>query len=396
MTEREKAHLRSPGSRRKQIAWASVSPIASKRPFRKNEGVLWVSSGEAARISRDRVAEFFREKTPKRLLALLIFLTALFLFRKLFVTLVFFVVFEQLISLSAGWLMKRFKWGKAPAFAVVAVVFVATAGLTTWASAGRVAKVVVETRETLPQRMESIKDNELFLQLKDHLPDGDQLAERASHYGEEIAKSAAELGHFAIAFVIGLVLAIVFFFDREKVFAFRDLLPHISIFSTLLRWAEHAAEAVSLMVQVQLLVAGVNALLTLPVLLLIGVHHVPALMVLIFVAGLIPVVGNLISGGVLMLVAFQAKGVPGVLIFVALTFVLHKVEAYYLNPRLTSRHVKLPSFLLILSLIACEHLFGIVGLFLSFPILFVTNRIIAEFRAEDQPAPVQPVESAAA
>jgi predicted PurR-regulated permease PerM len=85
-----------------------------------------------------------------------------------------------------------------------------------------------------------------------------------------------------------------------------------------------------------------------------------------------------------------------VVIFIALTFVLHKIESYYLNPRLTSRHVKLPSFLLILSLIACEHLFGIAGLFLSFPILFVTGRIISEFRAEDEPATMQPVESAAA
>jgi predicted PurR-regulated permease PerM len=45
--------------------------------------------------------------------------------------------------------------------------------------------------------------------------------------------------------------------------------------------------------------------------------------------------------------------------------------------------VKLPGFVLIVSLIAFEHLLGFVGLFVSFPFLFVAGRIRAEFRAED-------------
>src|SRR5439155_20970567 len=97
--------------------------------------------------------------------------------------------------------------------------------------------------------------------------------------------------------------------------------------------------------------------------------HVSALMLLIFVCGLIPVAGNRWGGGVLVLLAFQAKGWLGVGIFAALTFVLHKIESYYLNPRLTARHVHLPGFVLVLSLICFEHVFGFVGLFLSFPSL---------------------------
>ena len=36
-----------------------------------------------------------------------------------------------------------------------------------------------------------------------------------------------------------------------------------------------------------------------------------------------------------------------------------------------------------MSLLACEHLFGFTGLFLSFPILFVAGRIRGEFLEED-------------
>ena len=48
--------------------------------------------------------------------------------------------------------------------------------------------------------------------------------------------------------------------------------------------------------------------------------------------------------------------------------------------------MKIPGFLLIVSLLACEHVFGFKGLFLSFPILFVAGRIRAEFAAEDRAA----------
>jgi predicted PurR-regulated permease PerM len=157
----------------------------------------------------------------------------------------------------------------------------------------------------------------------------------------------------------------------------------MTFFGTLARWFEATAEALTLTIQLQMIVALCNTVLTLPVLLFIGVPHVPMLMLLIFIASLVPVVGNIVSGAVLSLLAFQAKGWLGVGLFVGLTFVLHKVEAYYLNPRLTARHVHLPGFVIIVSLVAWEHLLGFVGLFISFPFLFVAGKIIGEFRAED-------------
>jgi predicted PurR-regulated permease PerM len=94
-----------------------------------------------------------------------------------------------------------------------------------------------------------------------------------------------------------------------------------------------------------------------------------------------------VAGAVMCVLAYQTKGWMGVGIFVGLTFLLHKIEAYYLNPRLTARHVHLPGFVLIVSLLAFEHVFGFAGLFLSFPFLFVAGRIRAEWAAQDKGAP---------
>jgi predicted PurR-regulated permease PerM len=340
---------------------------------------------------QDRVADFFRERTPKRALALVAFLALLLLFRKLLVLLAFFVSFERLLFWSAGLLARRARLSRAVSLGVVLLVAALTLLLVGWVSAGRLVQLVKETRETLPARIAAVREHPLFVELQPHLPDPDALVESAQHYAANVARSAAELGHLIIYALIGLVLAIVYFLEEARLRQFRDALARDSLSGTLTRWGEYVADAVSLTVQLQFIVAACNAVLTLPVLWLIGVPHVPMLMLLIFVSGLIPVVGNLISGAVLSVVAYQTKGWVGVGLFIGLTFVLHKVESYFLNPRLAARHVPLPGFVLILSLIAWEHLLGFVGLFFSFPFLFVAGKLLAEFRAEDAPPVVGPV-----
>jgi predicted PurR-regulated permease PerM len=85
-------------------------------------------------------------------------------------------------------------------------------------------------------------------------------------------------------------------------------------------------------------------------------------------------------------VAYTAKGAWAVGVFLGVTFVLHKIESYWLNPRLSAEHVKLPGLVLVVSLLLFEQALGFVGLFLSFPALFVASKIAYEWRTADQPA----------
>ena len=339
-------------------------------------------------MTRDRVAEFFREKTPKRGLALLVFLLLLFVFRHLMLTLAFFVLFERGLSATAGRLSRRFKIRRVYSLIAVLTLVSGASALAGWLSAGRIKSVVIETRQSLPERVAAIQETDLYMQLQALLPDSEKLVEAAKRYADHVAKSAAAIGRFFVLAVVGLILAIVYFLDEDRIVAWRKTLVPMTFFGTLARWVEALAEGLTLTIQLQMIVALCNTVLTLPVLLLIGVPHVPMLMLLIFIASLVPVVGNIVSGAVLSLLAFQAKGWFGVGLFVVLTFILHKVEAYYLNPRLTARHVQLPSFVIIVSLIAWEHLLGFVGLFVSFPFLFVAGKIINEFKSEDSPLDV--------
>ncbi len=100
-------------------------------------------------------------------------------------------------------------------------------------------------------------------------------------------------------------------------------------------------------------------------------------------SGLLPVVGNFIAGSVLCVVAYEERGLWAVGVMLVVTFILHKIESYYLTPRLAAQHVKLPGLMLVISLLIFEEVFGFVGLFLSFPVLYVATRIHREWVTED-------------
>lgn len=333
----------------------------------------------------DRVAEIFAQKTFRRALALVLFVSVLYLFRHLAILLVFFVTFERALGFLSEQLSKRTgRLTRKQALLVVLLVFVlALAGLG-YLGVGKTLKTYAAMQESFPEKLQALRDNPLVDKIEDQLGGTEKIVESAKHYAGSALGMAAAVGHFLVHMVMGFVLAVVYVLEQEELSAFwaRTVDPR-SLKGTLARWFGHVADATVVTVQLQLIVAACNTLMTLPVLLLIGVPNVGALMILIFVSALVPVIGNIVSGTVLCLLAYQQKGWFGVGIFLGLTFVLHKIESYYLSPRLTSRHVKIPGFLLIVSLIACEHLFGFKGFFLSFPILFVAGRIRGEMIEED-------------
>lgn len=342
---------------------------------------------------RDRVGEFLAERTPRRFVALACFIGALVLFRKLLLLLAFFVAFERLIGWTSERLAERTGMRRKPALALVTVLTFLVSGGGLALGIGWLVRVAKAARQTLPERIAAVRQLPAFKALEEHLQEGAQrLVEGAQHYAASALKVLSTVGHVGLYALIGFILAVVFLLERDELSAFARARDPRSLAGTLLRWFGHVADAMVVTVQFQLVVAACNAVLTLPVLFVVGIPHAAPLALMIFVSGMVPVVGNVVSGAILSLLAYQAKGWLGVGLFVGLTFVLHKLESYYLNPRLAARHVKLPGFVLIVSLIAWEHVLGFVGLFVSFPFLFVAGRIRDELRAETaERAPAEPV-----
>jgi predicted PurR-regulated permease PerM len=333
-------------------------------------------------------------KTLRRLLLLLLFIALVFVFRKLMPLLAFFVAFERILGISSGWLVRRAHLRHRTAVLLLSVVLFGAINGALLIGAGRAVHTLVTMRHTLPERVAMLRQEALYQRIQEHLPSAERLVEAAEHHAQEAVELLWLASHLVLYSLAGFILAVVFLVEREELGQFWRSIDPRSIQGTLLRWFGHVAEALLVTLQFQLVVAAVNAVLTFPILLVVGIPHAAALTFIIFLSGLVPVAGNLIAGGVLALLAYRAQGWIGVGVFMALTFLLHKIESYYLNPRLAMRHVRLPAFLLVVSLLLWEHLLGFIGLFISFPFLYVAIKIRNELRIDEDGA-AQPADSTA-
>ena len=334
-------------------------------------------------VAEDRIARLFREKTISRGFAVLAFLLVLYLFRHLWPVLVSFVLFEK----GMGWLARKgsqkLRVPRTWLIVGMTLLLLGSLALVAYSSFEPLSALVDDTLNSLPRWQKEVRANDIFKRLQRTFRDSDVIAEHVEGYATTALGMVSTVGRFFIQATIGFLLALVYLFEEESLATFAARIQPKSLFGRLIRWTTHLADAIAVTVQLQLVVAVFNTVTTLPVLLVLGVPHVPALMVLVFVAALIPVLGNFVAGVVLCIFAFQTKGWVGVGIFLGVTALLGKVESYYLSPRLTARHVKMPSFVLVASLVAFEQLFGFAGFFLSFPFLFVAGRVRAEFQEEE-------------
>ena len=163
--------------------------------------------------------------------------------------------------------------------------------------------------------------------------------------------------HIVIGMVIGALIALR---QADPPVAYHPLARALA------NRARRFGEAFRRIIFAQVRIAGVNAALTALYLALIlpmvGIQLplVKTMIFITFVAGLIPVVGNLISNLVVVVVSLSVSPVvagASLLYLVA----IHKLE-YFLNARLVGRQIEARAWELLLSMLVMEAAFGIVGL----------------------------------
>jgi predicted PurR-regulated permease PerM len=108
---------------------------------------------------------------------------------------------------------------------------------------------------------------------------------------------------------------------------------------------------------------------------LLGVHlpYAKSLIALTFIAGLLPVIGNLISNTVIVVVSLS-HGVGLAMISLAFLVVVHKLE-YFLNARIVGGEIKASAWELLCAMLVFEAAFGLPGL-VAAPVFY------AYFKAE--------------
>lgn len=208
-------------------------------------------------------------------------------------------------------------------------------------------------RENLPQSAEALR--EMFtVWLREH-------AAQAKTLGQEAGRIIL---HLLIGMVIGAIAAL---YNSKALANYRPLAAalHARVVNL-----EHAFRNV---VFAQVRIASINAVLTAIYLLLVlplaGVHLplTKSMIAITFFAGLLPVVGNLISNTVLVVVGLShSVYIAGAsLVFLML---IHKLE-YFLNAKIIGSHINAHVWELLTAMLAMEAVFGIPGV-IAAPVLY--------------------------
>ena len=193
-------------------------------------------------------------------------------------------------------------------------------------------------------------------------------AQNAVSYLLQVAGSIWSIG-FNI--VIALVLSLFFILEKDRLTKFANNLEksHIGFaISFYRRIGSSFVNSFGKVMQVQIMIAFVNSILSVCILVFLQFPQIFGLGVMIFFLGLIPVAGVLISFIPLSIIAYSIGGLTHVVYLIVLILVLHALESYFMNPKLMSMRTRLPIFLTFTILIVGEHFFSIWGLLFGIPL----------------------------
>ena len=202
--------------------------------------------------------------------------------------------------------------------------------------------------------------------ISERLPgDADALRDATSGWLRENSKElrvmGGEIGHGLVHVLIGLVIG--------AMVSLREALPPGEagpLARELLARATKVGDAFRRVVFAQVRISALNTFFTaiylLAVLPLFGVHlpFAKTLVVVTFLAGLLPVAGNLISNTVIVIVSLNVS-LEVAAASLAFLVVIHKLE-YFLNARIVGAQIHAKAWELLLAMLVMESAFGIAGL----------------------------------
>ena len=191
---------------------------------------------------------------------------------------------------------------------------------------------------------------------------------------EEVKGGIANLGRYArtavfemASLLIGLFVAASLFLNarwgvEDDPHSARDSL-YATVVAELVVRVETFYASFSRVIGAQIIISLINTALTTIFLFWNGFPFTPVLVILTFLFGLLPIVGNILSNTLITFVAFTISPKMALIALVYLV-VIHKLE-YFLNSKIIGDRIKNPMWLTLLGIVLGEKLMGIPGMILA-------------------------------
>ncbi len=190
---------------------------------------------------------------------------------------------------------------------------------------------------------------------------------------KEVQERFANVGRYAreavfqiVLLIIGLVVAVSLFLNArwgaDEEHSTRDSLYSTVVQELVLRFETFYA-SFARVIGAQIIISAVNTLLTSIFLIYNGFPYVMVIIVLTFLCGLLPIIGNIMSNTLIMGVGFTLSPKMALVSLIFLV-VIHKLE-YFLNSKIIGSRIKTPMWLTLIGIVIGEKLMGIPGMILA-------------------------------
>lgn len=208
------------------------------------------------------------------------------------------------------------------------------------------AQIPTWVSANLPEDVDALKDM-LVGALREHAGEAKQLSQEAGHL----------IVHLLLGMIIGGMVALQ---DRHTGSTFRPfaaaLVARLSNLALIFQKIVFAQVRISL---INTVLTGIYLALILP---LAGIHLplLKSMIAVTFLAGMIPVLGNIISNTMIVIVS-MTHSLQIASLSLVFMIVIHKLE-YFLNARIIGGQIDAKSWELLVAILVMETLFGLPGL----------------------------------
>jgi predicted PurR-regulated permease PerM len=205
-----------------------------------------------------------------------------------------------------------------------------------------------------------------------------QLSVRLKHIGGSAFSTAQRIGTSVFSLLTILVLTFMMLVEGPRwIRFFKEIVPdHHHGLSDRLMKDMHAV--VKGYVNGQVLLAAIAALLMLPGLLLLHISYPAALVVVVFVCGLIPMVGHTIGAIIVTTVALFHSTSAAIAIF-AYYLLYQQIENYLIQPRIQANTTNMSPLLVFSSLVIGVSFGGLFGGLVAIPVAGCLRIAILEY-----------------
>ncbi|NMM61625.1 AI-2E family transporter [Clostridium sp. P21] len=187
------------------------------------------------------------------------------------------------------------------------------------------------------------------------------------------------LGKWGINIILALILSLFFIIGRKtiKKFLYKFKASKISMmYGYIVLFGKDFLNSFGKVIQVQILVAVTNTIISLITLSFMNFPEPIALAFMISMFSLIPIVGIIMSLIPLCIIAFNIGGVVKAIYVFLIVALLYVVESYVLAPKFMSSKTQIPVFFIFLFLIISQRFMGMWGLLMGIPLfMFILHML---------------------